>query len=82
MEQDVEIYTPERIAQFLLNNSVTKEGYDDACEEVRKLGFDPAEVPHTDPNMRESLPTNEEFDREIELIQEKLKRRLSSDSQS
>ena len=37
----LEIYTPERKAEFLLNNAVTREDYDWAVKEVRKLGIDP-----------------------------------------
>lgn len=59
----VEIYTPERKAEFLLNNAITKEGYDEACEAVREMGLDPKKVPFTDANMREKLPTNAEFDK-------------------
>ena len=50
-------WTQEEIAGYLLNNSVTQEDYDRACEEVRKMGFDPATVPYTDPDMREKLMT-------------------------
>src|SRR5271170_1276609 len=56
-----ETYTPERIAEFLLNNAVTQESYDEACEEVRKLGLDPAKVPYTNADVRKTLPTNAEF---------------------
>ena len=37
----VEIYTPERKAEFLLNNAVTPEEYRRAAEEVRRMGLDP-----------------------------------------
>lgn len=37
----VEIYTPERIAEFLLNSAVDEADYRNAEEEVRKLGLDP-----------------------------------------
>lgn len=39
-----EEYTPERIAEFLLNNAVDADDYAAALdlEEVRKLGIDPA----------------------------------------
>jgi AbrB family looped-hinge helix DNA binding protein len=57
----VEIYTPERKAEFLLNNAVTREDYDEACEAVRELGLDPAKVPFTDPVKRDSLPTDKEM---------------------
>ncbi|MHB1018095.1 MAG: AbrB/MazE/SpoVT family DNA-binding domain-containing protein [Coriobacteriia bacterium] len=43
---EVEVYTPERQAEFLLNNAVTPAEYDDALAEVRALGIDPATVPH------------------------------------
>lgn len=44
-----EVYTPERIAEFLLNNTVGEADYQDAVEEVRKLGVDPAAIPHDRP---------------------------------
>jgi len=42
----VEIYTPERKAEFLLNSAVTKRGYRWARAEARRLGVDPDRVPH------------------------------------
>ena len=45
----VEIYTPERRAQFLLSNAVDGEDYDRAVAEVRKMGLDPAKIPHHKP---------------------------------
>ncbi|MBF4509309.1 MAG: AbrB/MazE/SpoVT family DNA-binding domain-containing protein [Aeromicrobium sp.] len=43
---EVEVYTPERQAEFLLNNAVTAAEYDEALAEVRALGVDSATVPH------------------------------------
>ena len=37
----IEIYTPERKAEFLLNNTVTPDDYRWAVGEVRKMGLDP-----------------------------------------
>ncbi len=45
----VEIYTPERKAEFLLSNTVDAEDYDAAVKEVRRLGIDPAKIPHHRP---------------------------------
>jgi len=45
----VEIYTPERKAEFLLNNTITPEDYAAAVEEVRKMGLNPEEIPHKKP---------------------------------
>lgn len=70
----VEIYTPERKAEFLLNNSITKEDYDGSCEAVREMGLDPAKVPFTDPNMREKLPTNAEMKMKWARIRKSLSR--------
>lgn len=42
----VEAYTPERKAEFLLNNAVTHEDYDEAIEQVRGMGLDPESIPH------------------------------------
>lgn len=45
----VEIYTAERKAAFLLNNTVTPEDYASAVEEVRRMGLDPESIPHEKP---------------------------------
>ena len=45
----VEIYTPERKAEFLLNNAVTAEDYALAVELVRQMGLDPEKIPHQKP---------------------------------
>ena len=42
----LESYTPERRAEFLLSNAVDAGDYARAQEEVRKMGLDPAAVPH------------------------------------
>lgn len=43
---EVEVYTPERQAEFLLNNAVTAAEFDEALADVRALGVDPEAVPH------------------------------------
>jgi AbrB family looped-hinge helix DNA binding protein len=45
----IEIYTDERIAEFLLNNAVGEEDYAEAVKEVRRLGLDPDKIPHDKP---------------------------------
>jgi len=45
----IEIYTPERVAQFLLTNAVDAEDYRRAVEDVRALGMDPESIPHLRP---------------------------------
>ena len=45
----LEIYSAERKAEFLLNNAITREDYNWAMEEVRKLGIDPEKIPHKKP---------------------------------
>ena len=45
----LESYSPERKAEFLLSNAVDGEDYARAEEEVRKLGLDPATIPHRRP---------------------------------
>ena len=47
----VEVYTPERKAEFLLSNAIDAEDYARAREEVRKLGLDPDFIPHYKPDM-------------------------------
>jgi AbrB family looped-hinge helix DNA binding protein len=73
-----EMWTQEEIAGYLLNNSVTKEDYDRACEEVRKMGFDPAAVPYTDPDMREKLSTQAEFLADFAAFEQRAKDRKLS----
>ena len=48
----IEIYSDERIAEFLLNNAVGAEDYARAVEEVRKLGLDPDKIDHFRPGER------------------------------
>lgn len=43
---EVEVYTPERSAEFLLNNAVTAAEYDAALAEVRAMGLDPDTILH------------------------------------
>lgn len=45
----VEIYSPERKAQFLLTNTADAEDYRRACRLVRKMGLDPAAIDHDKP---------------------------------
>jgi len=42
----IEIYTPERKAEFLLSNAVDEEDYQKARETVRELGVDPDRIDH------------------------------------
>jgi AbrB family looped-hinge helix DNA binding protein len=45
----IEIYTPERRAEFLLSNAVDTKDYQAAIQEVHKLGIDPTKIPHYKP---------------------------------
>ena len=45
----VEIYTPERKAEFLLNSTITPEEYALAVKKVHNMGLDPETIPHTKP---------------------------------
>jgi len=45
----VEVYSARRKAEFLLNNAVNAADYRRALRAVRKLGIDPASVPHDKP---------------------------------
>ena len=40
------LYTPERIAEFLLGNATTPEEYAAAVAEVRLMGLDPRRIDH------------------------------------
>ena len=45
----LEMYTPERIAEFLLSNAVDAADYADAVEQVKAMGLDPGSIPHARP---------------------------------
>ena len=45
----LETYSPERRAEFLLNNAVDRDDYARAVREVRDLGVDPEGIAHTPP---------------------------------
>jgi tyrosyl-tRNA synthetase len=45
----VEIYSPERKAEFLLNNAIDADDYCSAVAEVRKMGLDPTAIIHEKP---------------------------------
>lgn len=42
----VEIYTPERKAEFLLSNTVDEAEYQEVLKEVRQMGLEPERIPH------------------------------------
>lgn len=45
----IEIYTPQRKAEFLLSNAVDEADYQWARKEVQKIGLDPDDIPHGKP---------------------------------
>lgn len=48
-DPEVEIYTPERFAEFLLNGALDAEDYAAARREVEALGLNPDEILHEPP---------------------------------
>jgi len=45
----IEVYTPERKAEFLLSNAVDAKDYAWAVAQVKALGLDPKSIPHHRP---------------------------------
>jgi AbrB family looped-hinge helix DNA binding protein len=43
---EVEIYTPERLAEFFLNNAMDREDYLEARKQVAEMGIDPDSIDH------------------------------------
>lgn len=43
---EVEVYSPERIAEFLLSNVMSRRDYEWARDEVTKMGLDPDSILH------------------------------------
>lgn len=48
----IEIYTPERRAEFLLNNAIDAADYRRARAEVKRLGINPDRIKHRRPASR------------------------------
>lgn len=46
----IEIYTPERIAEFLMSNAISEKDYQEARKEVREMGLDPDQIRHFRPD--------------------------------
>ncbi len=45
----VEIYSPERVAEFILSNAVDEQDYAEAVARVKEMGLDPDAIPHVRP---------------------------------
>jgi AbrB family looped-hinge helix DNA binding protein len=70
------VWSPEEKAYFILINSMTKEEWDRNLPYVLELGVDPTKIEGLEPNHRDTLPTDAEWDarrkrRRADLIQEK-----------
>jgi AbrB family looped-hinge helix DNA binding protein len=70
------VWSPEETAYFILINSMTQEEWDENLPHVLELGIDPKTVTGLEPNHRDTLPTDAEWDdrrakRRIELLQER-----------
>jgi hypothetical protein len=47
---DVELYTPERKAEFILSSAIDEQDYQAARDAVRLLGLDPDRIDHYRPS--------------------------------
>ena len=48
----VEIYTPQRKAEFLLNNAISEKDYLWAVQQIKKLEVDPEKISHPKPKAK------------------------------
>src|SRR5665213_3493013 len=55
-------WSPEETAYFILINSMTKEEWDRNLPGVLELGVDPAKIEGLEPNHRDTLPADAEWD--------------------
>ena len=60
-----EPWSPEETAYFILINSMTKEEWDRNIPHVFQLGVDPMRIEGLEPNHRDTLPTDAEWDARI-----------------
>jgi bifunctional DNA-binding transcriptional regulator/antitoxin component of YhaV-PrlF toxin-antitoxin module len=67
-----EVWSPEETAYFILINSITKEEWDSNLPEVLELGVDPVRIEGLEPNHRDGLPTDAEWDRIMTRSSQKL----------
>jgi AbrB family looped-hinge helix DNA binding protein len=45
---ELEVYTPERRAEFMINNAVDAKEWDEAIADARAIGVDPDSISHQD----------------------------------
>jgi AbrB family looped-hinge helix DNA binding protein len=45
----IEMYTPERVAEFILGSAVDQPSYAEAVAAVRQMGLDPTKIAHVKP---------------------------------
>ena len=69
------VWSDEEKAYYILINSMTKEEWDSNLPDVLAMGIDPAKIEGLEPNHRDGLPTDAEWElrrkrRRAELIQE------------
>lgn len=48
----MEVYTPERIAEFLLTNAIDEEEYQEARKEVKRMALNPSKIKHGRPKRK------------------------------
>jgi AbrB family looped-hinge helix DNA binding protein len=56
------VWSPEETAYYILINSMTKDEWDENLPYVLELGVDPAKVEGIEPNHRETLQTDAEYE--------------------
>ncbi len=56
------VWSPEETAYYILINSMTKDEWDENLPYVLELGVDPVKVEGIEPNHRETLPTDAEWE--------------------
>ena len=79
MVYEPEVWSPERTAYFMLINSMTKEEWDRMIPDVIALGVDPTKLEGIEPNHRDTLPTDEQWDQRIRDAKRSIQRtRLSA----
>lgn len=66
------VWSPEEKAYFILINSMTKEEWDRNLPDVLAMGVDPTKIEGLEPNHRDGLPTDAEWDQKMSRSPEKL----------
>jgi AbrB family looped-hinge helix DNA binding protein len=73
-----EVWGPERTAYFMLINCMTQEEWDRMVPDVLEMGIDPSKIEGIEPDHREGLPTDAQWEQRVKDAKLSLQQRMSA----